>query len=146
MHCSLCGIGSIGQRHYKNLRALGHEVAIFRSGKSTEYNTAFLEKFFTGQAKSKPVQEFNDFNDALAQFKHDSVFVTNPNAEHLSLSLQAARAGKHLFIEKPVATTLDGIDELQELVTRKKLVAMVGYNLRLHPLLKKMKEPLDGGD
>jgi len=62
------------------------------------------------------------------------------------LSLQAARAGKHLFIEKPVATTLDGIDELQELVTRKKLVAMVGYNLRLHPLLKKMKEPLDGGD
>lgn len=146
MRFLLCGIGSIGQRHYKNLRALGHDAAILRSGKNSGYNDAFLEKFFAEQDKEgHPVLQFQDFDEAIKTFNPDAVFVTNPNANHLETALQVARAGKHLFIEKPVATSSDGVEELQKLVNEKKLIAMVGYNMRFHPLLKKMKELFASG-
>lgn len=146
MRFLLCGIGSIGQRHYKNLRALGHEAAIVRSGKNTGYNDEFLKKFFAEQEKAgHPVTQYTDFDEAVAAFKPDGVFVTNPNVNHLETALAAARAGLHLFIEKPAAITMDGVDELENLVKQKKLTVMVGYNLRFHPLLQKMKEMFASG-
>jgi Trk K+ transport system NAD-binding subunit len=39
----ICGIGSIGQRHYKNLNSLGHQLALFRAGGGA--NAPFIEKF-----------------------------------------------------------------------------------------------------
>lgn len=146
MRFLLCGIGSIGQRHFRNLRSLGHEVAVLRSGKNTGYNSGFLEKFFTEQAKAgSPVMEFTDFDDAIRTFEPDGVFITNPNVNHLDTAFKAAGAGKHLFIEKPVAITMDGVEELQMLVAKNKLTVMVGYNFRFHPLLKRMKEIFDSG-
>ncbi len=146
MRFLLCGIGSIGQRHYKNLRMLGHDVAVLRSGKNTGYNTGFLETFFDQQKKAgHPITEFQDFDDALTAFDPHGVFITNPNAKHLETALQAARAGQHLFIEKPVATAIEGVTELEDVVRKKKLTVMVGYNFRFHPLLKKMKDLFDSG-
>ncbi len=146
MRFLLCGIGSIGQRHYKNLRALGHEAAFVRSGKNAGYNTEFVEKFLKEQEKGgNTVRQFDDLNTAIAEFHPDGVFVVNPNARHVDTALAAARAGLHLFIEKPVATSFQGLDELEKLVAQKKLTVIVGYNFRFHPLLKKMKELLVGG-
>ncbi len=141
MRFLICGIGSIGTRHYKNLQRLGHETAVLRSGKSTGYNSSFVEKFFDEQKiASAPVLAFLDFEEALAAFRPDGVFVTNPNARHLEIALPAARAGKHLFIEKPVAADLAGLDELEALEQKNNLKIMVGYNLRFHPLLARMRE------
>ncbi|MDD4628525.1 MAG: Gfo/Idh/MocA family oxidoreductase [Candidatus Peribacteraceae bacterium] len=146
MRFLLCGIGSIGQRHYRNLRSLGQDVAILRSGKNTGYNRKFLDDFFEGEKREgHPVVEFHDFREALSTFDPQAVCVTTPNAHHLETALQAARAGKHLFIEKPVATSMDGVQELNDLARKKHLIVSVGYNLRFHPLLKKMKELMEAG-
>ncbi|MBU0766646.1 Gfo/Idh/MocA family oxidoreductase [Patescibacteria group bacterium] len=146
MRFLICGIGSIGQRHYKNLLALGHECAIFRSGQNTGYNRPFMDAFFAEQAQEgKDVQVFWDLDEALSQFESDAVFVTNPTSQHLDTALWAAKAGKHVFIEKPVTATFEGLAELEELVEKKSLTVMVGYNFRFHPLLQKMKELFEGG-
>lgn len=146
MRFLICGIGSIGQRHYKNLRALGHEVAVFRSGQNTGYNRPFLDAFFAGQEQAgHSVSVFWNLKEALERFNPHAVFVTNPNVRHLETALQAARAGKHLFIEKPVAVTLEGLSELEQLVHQYQLTVMVGYNLRFHVLLRKMKELFEAG-
>ncbi len=139
----ICGIGSAGQRHYGNLQKLGHELALFRS---RQHTTPFIDQFFEEQKKNgQAVEIFHDLERALRVFKPDGVFVTNPISSHVHTALTVARAGCHLFIEKPVSHTLEGIDELKDLMLKNSLRLMVGYNLRFHPLLREMKALCDGG-
>ncbi|MBI4992207.1 MAG: Gfo/Idh/MocA family oxidoreductase [Candidatus Harrisonbacteria bacterium] len=140
----LCGIGSMGQRHFRNLNGLRQEIALFRSKQTT---TPFIEKFFEEQRKKGLlIPLFYDLELALTSFRPDAVVVANPNSLHMPISLAGARAGCHLFIEKPVSHTMDQMDELTELLKKKNLIAMVGYNLRFHPLLQLMKRMYESGE
>ena len=56
-------------------------------------------------------EEFDDLDEALAQ-SPEIMFVTNPNSKHMQVALAGARAGCHLFIEKPMSDSLDGIQDL----------------------------------
>jgi predicted dehydrogenase len=133
----ICGIGSIGQRHYKNLKALGHEVAIYRTRKEV---TLHIAEFLRGEERAgRPVAVFYDLDTALGTFGPEAVFVTNPNSAHMPVALAAVRAKRHVFLEKPVSHNLQGVDELLLLAEVNDLRVMVGYNLRFHPLLVKMK-------
>ena len=60
-------------------------------------------------------------------------------------ALAAARAGCHLFIEKPLAHTVDGVDELMAEVDRRRLVAFVAYQFRFHPGIARVKQILEEG-
>lgn len=134
----ICGIGSIGQRHYKNLKKLGHELAIFRYQRKSN---PFLDKFLKEQKDANNnVITFYDMKEALKVFNPDAVFVTNPNSAHMETALLCAKDKRHLFIEKPITNSMKGVKKLKELVKKNSLKVMVGYNLRFHPLLKKMRE------
>ena len=140
----ICGIGSIGQRHYKNLRSLGHEVALFRAGGGA--NAPFIEKFLSEEKSAgRPVKTYYNFQEAIDDFRPDAVFISNPNSRHLETALLAAKSGCNLFIEKPLSHTRDGLAELKTLADKKKLKIMIGYNLRWHPLLIKMKTMVADG-
>ena len=47
---------------------------------------------------------------------------------------------KGVFIEKPISHSLDGIDDMVQVITNKKPVTFVGYNLQFHPIVKKLKK------
>jgi predicted dehydrogenase len=144
MRFLVCGIGSIGQRHYKNLRGLGHELAALRAGGGA--NTAFIEKFLEEEkASGRQVKVYYTLAEAVSEFRPDAVFVTNPNSRHMETALQAARLGQNLFIEKPLSHNLGGVEELKSLAARKSLKIAIGYNLRWHPLLIKMKAMVENG-
>jgi len=68
-----------------------------------------------------------------------AVVIANPTSLHIDSALAAAKAGRHLFIEKPLSHTLAGIEELQSQVYRQHLVAMVGYQFRFHPSLRQVR-------
>ena len=142
------GLGSIGQRHVRNLRTLlGNEVDILAY--RTTRQSPFLNPDLTALSgvdveRTYSICSFDNLESALAQ-KPDAVFVTNPNALHLSVALAAARAGCHLFIEKPLSHSLDGTDELIELTERKSLVAFVGYQFRFHTGLLLVKSLIEEG-
>lgn len=139
----ICGLGSIGQRHYKNLQALGHDLAVFRSSQT---DSPFIKKFLRSQKKQgRAVKTFFKLNQALLDFKPNAVFITNPAAYHIKIALEAARSGCHLFIEKPLSHNLTGLAELEKIAKKKKLKIMIGYNFRFHPLLRRMKELTDAG-
>jgi predicted dehydrogenase len=65
---------------------------------------------------------------------------------HLAAAKVAAENGCHLFIEKALSDSLDGVQELIALTEEKKLVCMVGYQMRFHPCLKSLGEILASGD
>jgi predicted dehydrogenase len=126
----IAGAGSIGRRHLQNLRQLGvHDIHLYRTH-SRPLN----------EAPELPV--FTDLKQAL-ECKPQAVIVSNPTAFHIEIALAAARAGCHLFIEKPLAHSWDGIEELLSIVDEKRLVAMVGFDLRFDPGLCRIKALLE---
>lgn len=139
MRFLICGLGSIGQRHYANLRKLGYEdIIVFRTGKG---NKDFVEKFID---EWKP-KIFTDLGEALKE-RPKATFITNPTSLHVSTAWEAAMAGCDLFIEKPLSSNLN--KEVMELYLRvfsAKLVAYVGYNFRFHPLLLEIKNWIKQG-
>jgi len=73
----------------------------------------------------------------------DVVVVCNVTNFHVETALKVAKAGIHLFIEKPLSNSLRGVNDLQKIVRRKKLITHVGCVMRFHPCLQKIKEILD---
>ncbi len=137
MKILLAGLGSIGQRHARNLRALlGDNVELLA------YRVRGLRHVIGADMRIEPgdvearygIRSFSSLDEALAAGP-DAVFVTNPNSLHMPIALAAAKAGCHLFIEKPLSHNLDGVGELIAEVERRKLVCLVGYQWRFHPAL-----------
>lgn len=142
----ICGLGSIGQRHIRMIRkVLGEEaeIAAYRSRNIDVVISDKLEATFGEKPEDHyGIKCFHDFDLALA-WQPDAVFVTNPISMHLATAIKAARAGCHIFIEKPLSNDADDVDELLDVVREKNLICMVGYQLRYHPGYIKIKELLD---
>ncbi len=129
------GCGSIGKRHLRNLRALGYDdILVLRSRRK---DVDVIEREFGAVS-------FFDLDQALAE-KPDIVIIANPTHLHVPVALAAARSGAHLFIEKPLSLSLDGVAELLALIKQNSLQAMVAYPLRFHPGLRKMRSLLQEG-
>jgi predicted dehydrogenase len=140
------GLGSIGQRHVRNLRRLlGDDVEILAyraKGGGPVLNADMTVRPDCDLESTYGIRSFQDLNDALEQ-RPDAVFVTNPNTLHLPVAIRAADAGCHLFIEKPLSHSLEGVEELVDLVEQQQLVAFVGYQFRFHPGLKLVKSMIE---
>lgn len=75
----------------------------------------------------------------------DAVYITTPNTKHTELAIAAARAGKHIFCEKPLATTLDAARAVLDEAGRGRAVFQVGHNRRFAPVYVMLKELLNEG-
>ena len=135
MRFLIVGCGSIGQRHARNLRSLGYDDVL---GYDPD------EKLLFDVASDGLLTPAHSLEDAYAK-KPDVVFVTNPTSMHLDTTQQAIAHGCDVFIEKPLAHTLDGLDALVDSADEKKVVSMVGCNMRFHPGPAKVKMLLDSG-
>lgn len=117
------GAGSIGRRHLRNMRSLGMSRLAVADPGEPQRRQAREE---TGCAASA------DFEEMLREERPDIVFICSPTKHHVSQALRAARAGAHLFIEKPLSHTREGIGDLMREVRERNLTCMVGCNMRFH--------------
>ena len=124
------GAGSIGRRHLSNLKELG--VPRLSACDPNPGRLAYVWEHF--QAES-----FADIDAGLSA-RPDMVLICSPPRCHASQALQAIHAGANVFVEKPVSDSLDGLEELLAEKQKKNLVVQVGYNLRFHPPIQKLKE------
>jgi predicted dehydrogenase len=123
MRIAILGCGSIGRRHLSNLQTLGFRdllafdpVALTRTTAAADY----------GVAVCATLAEVWDARPNV-------VLVTAPPQFHIPLALEAVRHGCHLFSEKPLSHTLDGVHTLLLELESSDLVAMVACNMRFHP-------------
>jgi predicted dehydrogenase len=132
---AVLGCGSIGRRHLRNLRKLGQKdlLAFDPSAPAREA----VESEFA-------IKCFSRLDDVWAE-KPDTVLVTAPSSMHVDLAIAGARNNCHLFIEKPLSHTQDGVDDLLKLVRRWSLITMVGCNMRFHPGPALVKRLIDDG-
>lgn len=81
--------------------------------------------------RSYPMSQ--DFAEALARLKPDLVCVASYSDSHADYAIAAMEAGAHVFVEKPLATTVADAERVVEAATRLKRKLVVGYILRHHP-------------
>lgn len=127
----IVGFGSIGKLHLDLARALHPqaEIAILRhEGHSTIPEGADYV--------------FSNMSEALV-FAPKLAVISNPATFHLSSAIPLAEAGVHLFIEKPVSATSEGVKDLVEACKKTNVALGVGYNLRFLKSLQKFKTMLD---
>jgi predicted dehydrogenase len=86
------------------------------------------------------------FEDLLNGADLDAVVIATPVRFHHEMAMAALRAGKHVFIEKPMARTEAEAEEIVELAEREGLVVMVGHTFLFSPAVRRMKEIVDAGD
>jgi len=127
------GYGSIGSRHVENLLSIPNmEVIICTKRKN-------IKKI------GNKCQVFNTLKDALKQ-NPDFAIIANVSNLHIPTAIKIAKKGVDIFIEKPLSDSTKGIKELQEIVYKKKLITMMGCNLRFHKSIQKIKELVENNE
>ncbi|MBI3651523.1 MAG: bi-domain-containing oxidoreductase [Acidobacteria bacterium] len=81
-----------------------------------------------------------DTEQIFGNEKSDCVFIATRHDNHAALSAEALRRGKNVFVEKPLATTLEGLREVIGAARESNHTLMVGYNRRFAPLAVELKK------
>ena len=130
MKIILFGLGSIGKRHGRLLQEhFTHELYAFRHKKSQENPLGIKEVYSWGEVK---------------KIKPDVAFITNPASLHVQTAIRCAALGMNIFMEKPLSNRLQGLGQLEKVCRRNKVKFYTAYCLRFHPVIKKIKELIEG--
>lgn len=89
---------------------------------------------------AKAVSDMKDILDAV-----DAVVISSPNFLHREHTLAAAEAGRHVWIEKPMALSVADADVMVEAVGRAGVASMIGFSVRFSGIVRKMKEIYTSG-
>ena len=84
--------------------------------------------------------------DLLDDPRIEAVAVCVPPQQHVDLALAVLDAGKHLFVEKPLALSLADCDRLIERASQSRCKSQVGFNLRQHALVRQARKIIQGGE
>lgn len=91
------------------------------------------------------VRTYSDYRELLADSEVEAVFVMVRDAFHEEMAVAALEAGKHVYLEKPMAITIEGCDHILETAYRTGMKLMIGHNMRYMDFVLKMKEIIDSG-
>jgi len=138
------GIGVIGTGGRGSLADYAHrpkEGVRLVAGADT--NPRALEEF--RNKFGQDVFATEDYKLLLAREDIQAVFITSPDFVHEEHAVAALQAGKHVYLEKPMAITIDGCDHILKTAYEKKLKLYLGHNMRHMSFIVKMKELIDSG-
>jgi len=133
---AIIGAGYWGKNLVRNFAELGVLSAICDSNANSLRQ--FSDKYPGIKLSESHIDIFN--NKTIA-----GVIIATPAVTHYELTKQALIAGKHVFVEKPLALNLSDAEELVALSIKENLVLMVGHLLEYHPAVTKLKQLIDDG-
>ncbi|MHB0878708.1 MAG: Gfo/Idh/MocA family protein [Anaerolineae bacterium] len=126
------GTGGIAQMHMRNLQRIEaaqvvglYDVAADRARQCATW--------FPGS------QTYDSHQQMLAEAKLDALYVCLPPFAHEQQEIDAAKAGVHLFVEKPIAITIDKALAIKEAIEAAGIISAVGYNWRWLDITQKTK-------
>ncbi|MBI4623624.1 MAG: Gfo/Idh/MocA family oxidoreductase [Verrucomicrobia bacterium] len=133
----IIGCGSIGERHLRCFQRTGRTAVT-----ACDANPALLQRV----AQTYQVPAFGDWEMALAQGSFDAVVVCTPAHLHVAMAVRVLQRGGHVLIEKPLAQSLSGVDDLLRARDHAGRQAAVAYVLHVYPLLIQARDFLQGGE
>jgi predicted dehydrogenase len=104
----------------------------------------------SGQATARSIAPDTQITDSLDDVLRDDqiqgVALATPADTHSELAIQAMQAGKDVFVEKPMALTLEDAEKMKEVAEETARVLMVGHLLEYHPAVLKLREMIASGE
>lgn len=131
------GIGIIGAGNFTSMTML----PVLNEIKAPVYSIASLAGV-TGTSLAKKYKigkSTTDYKSILQDPAIDLVIITTRHNEHAHMVVESLKAGKHVFVEKPLAITRDGLDEILKAYNGSKTLT-VGFNRRFSPHMQKVKQ------
>src|SRR5215212_4529529 len=127
MRVAVLGLGSAGRRHAKILAELGHSVVGFDPG-------------------TTPTPEIHRAGSIdVAIDSSEAVVVASPNVLHADQAWIALDRGRHVLVEKPMATTVPDAERVVAAAEQARTVCGVAMNLRFHPGVLALRRLVDEG-
>ena len=130
---AVIGCGHWGKNLIRNFAELGALESI------SDPNTELANQFSTQY--NVPAHDFEVILDGDC----DGVVIAAPAALHASLSLKAFAAGKHVYVEKPLAMTLDEANAMIDAAAHANRQLMVGHLLQYHPVFARLRDMVSQG-
>jgi len=138
LRAAIVGLGSWGQVLVSSVQGTSDALR-FVAGHTRTPGKA--EAF----CRDKGIRLAGSFDAILEDRAIDAVVLATPNSQHASQIIQAARAGKHVFVEKPFTLESTGARAAIEAATAAGIVLSVGFNRRFHPSVRELRERVRGG-
>ncbi len=129
---ALIGLGSMGQNHYRVIKSLpGFELTALCDIKQTR---DYDEPFYTS------------LDEMLEKADFEAAVIVVPTFLHKEVAIKCLKKGKHLFIEKPVASSVEEANEILAIATKMNAKVAVGYIERFNPAVEELKNEISGSE
>jgi predicted dehydrogenase len=140
LRCAVIGAGGgIGIQHLLSLQSCPRAAAVAVSETNLQRAREVCDRF-------KIPRNYNDYHELLEQPDIEAVIIALPNYLHATVAIDALKAGKHVLLEKPMATSLKEATKVAEAVKKSKCTFMVGLNFRFNRQAQLAKMAVDRGD
>ncbi|MDD5728959.1 MAG: Gfo/Idh/MocA family oxidoreductase [Victivallales bacterium] len=123
-----------------------------RRGKIVKYLPESAEVVAAADIDPSALEQFSDnvfktedYKELLKRKEVAAVFITTRDIFHEEMAVAALEAGKAVYLEKPMAITVEGCDRILETACRTGSRLFLGHNMRYMPFVLKMKEIIDSG-
>ena len=137
---AILGVGWAGSKHVEAIRELGHGLTI---DCLVDNDPDFLAE----QCEELKIDKsYQTFEDALADPEVDAVSICLPHRFHCDVAVAAAEAGKHVLVEKPMATTVDEATRMIEAADRHGVKLYVAENRPYAPMSQRLREVVKSGE
>ncbi len=128
LRVGLIGTGWIGQHHGRNLMASGRAELAAVFNPDQQKAAAFV------QACGAQARVHRSWRELLGRTDLEAVVIASPNAAHAEQAIAAAEAGKHIYLEKPMAISLEDCRRIVASIRKSGVKLDMGYHRRLNPI------------
>jgi len=140
LRVGLIGIGRIGRIHAETIAL---RVPSATAAAISDFNLSVAQEV---AAKYGIPHVTTHSEELLSDTSIDAIVISSPTETHADLIIEAARAGKHIFCEKPIDLNLSRIDSALAAVAKAGVKLQVGFNRRFDPNFKRIREAVAGGE
>ena len=134
---ALVGCGYWGKNLCRNFHALGSLATVV----DTTENGQATAKSIAPQVRFAP-----NFEDVLGDDQVQGVAIATPAETHAELAIKAMLAGKDVFVEKPMALSMEDAEKMKKVAEETGRILMVGHLLEYHSAVLKLREMIDSGE
>ncbi len=133
MRILVVGGGSIGKRHIRNLKELGYRNIVCLK--------RVLDPKFANEYNVQVIADYSEISDKPPEV----VFICTPTSMHLEGLRFAVSINAHVFMEKPLIDSHKALSDCKNILETYENVFYIGFMLRCHPLIKKIRSILSTG-
>ena len=133
MKVAIAGLGRIGKIHLNNLCRNIEGIEVVAAMDILEESSGIAEEYGIKRF-------FRNFDEMIENDEFDALVICSPTDLHAVHVIKAARAGKHIFCEKPLDLSLDRVQEVLKVVEECDIKLMLGFNRRFDPEFLKIRK------